>query len=473
MKRIVLIITMIAITHYGSTASIASSVPGELLVKYKPGAYPENLQGELAKIGWAKIKIAKSKGMSQATMALKKNPDIICVEPNYYGEFLSEPNDPDLDQQWHLDNIEAPDAWDKSLGKGVIIGLIDSGVDLDHEDLADNILTDGWDFGDNDDDPTDELGHGTQVCGVIAAIQNNNLGISGIAPECKILPLKVNVGGLNEIEDSNAAEAIIYAADHGANIINLSLGWPEGEIPVITDAIDYAADKGVLLVAAAGQDVGGPVLFPANLEEVIAVSGTNEDSNFWFKSNQGPEIELSAPGINIYTTTLGGGYVTRSGTSFSSPMVSAIAALLASKYPHLNRNQIREYLITSADDLGDAGKDDFYGYGKVNALKTLGPIVTLVFPDTISGSKNIPMIYLLAIFSEGSNFAPFISEVSFESANITPLGSPLVFLPAFLLQMVIVENNPSEGCSNITVTTGTETVNGYDVLTIELLPWNL
>jgi len=464
---------MIAVTHYGSTASIASSVPGELLVKYRPGAYPENLQGELAKIGWAKIKIAKSKRLSQAMMTLKKNPDIICVEPNYYGEFLSEPNDPDLDQQWYLGNIEAPDAWDKSLGKGVIIGLIDSGVDLDHEDLADNILTDGWDFGDDDNDPTDELGHGTQVCGVIAAIQNNALGISGIAPECKILPLKVNVGGLNEIEDSNAAEAIIYAADHGANIINLSLGWSEGEIPVITDAIDYAAGKGVLLVAAAGQDVGGPVLFPANLEEVIAVSGTNEDSNFWFKSNQGPEIELSAPGKDIYTTTLGGGYVIRSGTSFSSPMVSAVAALLAAKYPHLNRNQIREYLITSADDLGDAGKDDFYGYGKVNALKALDPIVTLAFPDTISGSSNIPMIYLLAVFGEGSNFAPFVSEVSFESANITPLGPPLVFPPAFLLQMVIVENNPSEGCSNITVTTGTEVVNGYDVLTIKLLPWNL
>jgi subtilisin family serine protease len=405
-------------------------------------------------------------------MALKKNPDIVCIEPHYYGEFLLEPNDPAFDQQWYLPNIESPDAWDKSLGKGVIIGLIDSGVDLDHEDLADNILPDGWDFGDDDDDPTDEYGHGTQVCGVIAAIQNNDLGISGIAPECKILPLKVNVGGLNEIEDTNAAEAIIYAADHGANIINLSLGWPEGEIPVITDAIDYAAGKGVLLVAAAG-NADGPIWFPANQDEVISVSATKEDNTKKTHSASGPELDLVAPGVSIRTTYPGDAYTIGSGTSFSSPIVSAVAALLLSQHPHLTRNQVREYLIMRADDLDIEGKDDVYGYGKVNALKTIDPLISFAFPHTILGSRNLPFIYLLAIFSKDAQFTLFNTQVSFESAHITPLGHPIVLLPACLFQMVILESNPSEGCSNITVTTVDETVDGYDVLTIGLLPWNL
>jgi hypothetical protein len=472
MKFLPLFIALIAIALPGSTAFSASSVPGELLVKYRTGAYPKNLKGELGKIGWAKIKIEKSKGINQATMALKKNPDIVCIEPHYYGEFLLEPNDPAFDQQWYLPNIESPDAWDKSLGKGVIIGLIDSGVDLDHEDLADNILPDGWDFGDDDDDPTDEYGHGTQVCGVIAAIQNNDLGISGIAPECKILPLKVNVGGLNEIEDTNAAEAIIYAADHGANIINLSLGWPEGEIPVITDAIDYAAGKGVLLVAAAG-NADGPIWFPANQDEVISVSATKEDNTKKTHSASGPELDLVAPGVSIRTTYPGDAYTIGSGTSFSSPIVSAVAALLLSQHPHLTRNQVREYLIMRADDLDIEGKDDVYGYGKVNALKTIDPLISFAFPHTILGSRNLPFIYLLAIFSKDAQFTLFNTQVSFESAHITPLGHPIVLLPACLFQMVILESNPSEGCSNITVTTVDETVDGYDVLTIGLLPWNL
>jgi subtilisin family serine protease len=473
MKFLPLFIALTAIALPVSTAFSASSVPGELLVKYRTGAYPDNLQGELAKIGWAKIKIEKSKRMSQAMMALKNDPDIIYVEPNYYGEFfLTEPDDPALDQQWYLPNINALKAWDKSLGAGVVIGLVDSGVDLTHEDLAGNILADGRDFGDDDDDPTDELGHGTQVCGVIAAVQNNGLGISGIAPECKILPLKVNVGSLNEIKADAAAEAIIYAADYGVKIINLSLGWSEGESSVVIEAIKHAADKGVLLVAAAG-NADGPIWFPANQDEVISVSATKEDNTKKTHSASGPELDLVAPGVSIRTTYPGDAYTIGSGTSFSSPIVSAVAALLLSQHPHLTRNQVREYLIMRADDLDIEGKDDVYGYGKVNALKTLDPLISFAFPHTILGSRNLPFIYLLAIFSKDAQFTLFNTQVSFESAHITPLGHPIVLLPACLFQMVILESNPSEGCSNITVTTVDETVDGYDVLTIGLLSWNL
>ena len=471
MKSTLLITTVLACVLHTHITFSAPSAPFELLVKYKPGAYSGDMHSNLGKIGWEKVKIDGSKNIRHAITALQVNPDIITVEPNYYGEFLSEPDDPDFDEQWYLPTISAPEAWDKSLGSGAVVGVVDSGVDTSHQDLADNILTGGRDSGDNDNDPTDEYGHGTQVCGVIAAVQNNGLGISGIAPKSKILPLKVSEGNSATFTASSVAEAIIYAADQGARIINLSLALGESS-QAVTDAVEYAANKGVLLVAAAGHEVGS-VRFPANLEDVIAVSATDDTDRFWSKSNQGPEIELSAPGKDIYTTALGDTYTTKNGTSFSSAMVSAAAALLIAKYPHLTGDQVKEYLFNSADDLGDPGKDNLYGYGKVNAAAPFDSLIPFIFPSTILGSSTIPLVYLLAVFGEGSSFIPGTSEVSFESAHLTPLGPPLIFLPSFLLQMVILESNPSEGHSDITVTTETEAANGYDGITIGLLPWNL
>lgn len=190
MKKVIPILILIIILASAITVFPASSfVPGEVLVKYRAGKYPRHLKSSLAKIGWAKIKIGKSETMPGIMTALKRQSDIMQVEPNTHGEFLAESNDPRFGEQLYLPAIKAPEAWDKSLGNGTVIGLVDSGVDLDHEDLADNILAGGWDFGDDDDDPSDELGHGTQVCGVIAAVRNNSVGISGVAPQSRILSI--------------------------------------------------------------------------------------------------------------------------------------------------------------------------------------------------------------------------------------------------------------------------------------------
>ena len=220
----------------------------ELLVKYTLGTQPAIAKGKLEKIGWKRIKLDSDKDISREMIILQENSNIISVEPNYYGEFLSMPNDPYFDDQWYLPNVNVPEAWDISLGSGVVIGLIDSGVDLMHQDLADNVLPDGWDFADNDADPSDGLGHGTAVCGIIAAIQNNNSGISGTAPGCMILPLKISSGTSDLFEAASVAEAIVYAADYGVKIINLSLGWSDEEPQVIADAINYAVQKGYCLL---------------------------------------------------------------------------------------------------------------------------------------------------------------------------------------------------------------------------------
>jgi hypothetical protein len=278
--------------------------------------------------------------------------------------------------QWYLPDVKAPDAWKKSLGRDVVIGLVDSGVDMYHEDLADNILPGGRDFGDSDNDPSDEFGHGTMVCGVIAAIQNNDIGISGCAPEAAILPIKVSMESSDSFTEATVAEGIIYAADYGVSIINLSLGWDDDKPhQVVKEAIDYAIERGVVLVAAAGNN-HGPVWFPANYDGVISVSGTDQESrndNYAF----GPELDLVAPGGGIdgsdfiFTTTLNSSYGYTRGTSFSAAIVSGVAALLLSQYPDLTREQVKDYLILGVDDLDPPGKDDNYGYGKVNALKTL------------------------------------------------------------------------------------------------------
>ena len=453
MKKIALVLAIIIFAFCGSNAFATSFVPGEVLVKYRAGSSSRNLKGELGKIGWAKIKVESSKRMNQVLMDIERNPDILLVEPNTYGELLAEHSDPYFDEQWYLPNVSAPEAWDISLGTGVTVAVIDSGVDLAHEDLAQNILPDGRDFGDGDDDPSDELGHGTQVCGVIAAIQNNDMGISGIAPESMILPLKVNRGSLSVVQDDAVAAAIVYAADYGAQIINLSLGWNDGGSQIVVDAITHAVEKGVLLVAAAGNE-SGPVFFPANQEEVIAVSATDENNEKIPGYSSGPEIELVAPGLGMRTTRINSSYTIASGTSFAAPLVSGVAALMLSHYPNLTSMQLRAYLTMRADDLEEEGGDDASGYKKVNAARSLDPLIPFVFPPIIKGSSTIPRLYLLAIFGGDTRFVPLISDVSFESDYLTALGPPVIAFPKFLLQLVVLEKNPPEGFTPVTVVTG-------------------
>ena len=474
MKKVILVLALFIILHPAAAVSSAPScVPGEVLVKYREGAYPRHLKGAMAKIGWAKITIGKNETLREAMDRLKRQSGIELVEPNTRGEFLSEPDDPRFEEQVYLQAIKAPDAWDKSLGAGVIIGLVDSGVDRDHEDLADNILP-GWDFGDDDDDPSDEYGHGTQVCGIIAAVQNNGVGISGVAPQAKILPLKVSREDGDTFTDETVAQAIVYAADSGAAVINLSLGWNDsGAHQAVNDAIAYAADKGVILVAAAGNR-RGPVWFPARLERVLAVSAVDVNNRNIY-SAYGPELDLVAPGSGstiddfILTTAMGGGYTFNKGTSFSAAMVSGVAALMLSELPHLTNDQVAAYLTNRADHLGEpVPKNDTFGYGKVNASSTLDPLISFAFPSRLRGSITMPSIYLMAIFGYDTRFLPLLSRVSFSSKDLVPIGTPILALPRLLLQTVMLKPNSPEGFIDLTVITRSDEAEGYDAVYIDL-----
>lgn len=255
---------------------------------------------------------------------LPPSPIVVSSEPDYHVTALSA-NDPLLPQQWALPVIGVTDAWSvlDSDTEPVIVAVVDSGTCADHPDLRDRIL-DGWDFVENDPFPQDEFGHGCAVAGIIAANTNNGTGIAGVAANTKIMPLRVlNSQGIGTY--SNVAAAIVYAVDHQAQIINLSLGGSNSSA-LLKEAIDYAIERNVLVIAAAG-NTGSTVLYPAAYDSVIAVASVDPDLHMSSFSSRGPEIDTLAPGRNILVLSNNGDYTYASGSSFAAPHVTGVAAI--------------------------------------------------------------------------------------------------------------------------------------------------
>lgn len=235
------------------------------------------------------------------------------------------PNDPDYERQWALQHIEAEKAW-AEMGEmsDISVAVIDTGVCMSHEDMVDRVLDTGYDFVDNDDDPEDEMGHGCSVAGIIAANTDNGIGIAGFAPNSSILPVRV-LGKNGSGSMADVAAGIVYAADNGADIINLSLGSMVGS-QVTEDAVNHAVGKDVTVIASAGNSGGALPGFPARYDNVVAVGAIDPDGSRSSFSNKGGDIW--APGRDIHTIFLDNGYKALNGTSFSAPYVAAMAAVL-------------------------------------------------------------------------------------------------------------------------------------------------
>lgn len=253
--------------------------------------------------------------------------DVELVEQDFVVsvQFDVPPNDPDYDRQWALPHIQAETAWDQ-MGElsDIAVAVIDTGVCMSHEDLVGRVLDTGYDFVDNDDDPEDEMGHGCSVAGIIAANIDNGIGIAGFAPNSAILPVRV-LGKNGSGSMADVAAGIVYAADNGADIINLSLGSMVGS-QVTEDAVNHAVAKGVTVIASAGNSGGALPGFPARYENVVAVGAIDPGGARSSFSNKGGDIW--APGRDVHTIFLDNGYKALNGTSFSAPYVSAMAALL-------------------------------------------------------------------------------------------------------------------------------------------------
>ena len=320
---------------------------------------------------------------------LKKNPNIRYVEPN--GKvYISSQSVP-----WGITRINATSVNSMYNGSGVRVAVIDTGMDYLHPDLHNNYLG-GYDYVNEDSDPIDDNGHGTHVSGTIAA-ENNGIGVVGVAPAAKIFAVKAFNSGGSGLND-DIVPAIYDSADNGAQIISMSWGTIY-YYQSVSDAIDYAYNKGVILVAAAGNN-GGPIMYPAAYPRVIAVTATNELNGIASFSNFGSDAELSAPGVNIYSTLPGGAYGYMGGTSMATPHVSGVAALILSSDLSLTNNDVRTIMQNNAIDLGSPGRDIYFGYGLVDANKSVfyqtnlpsirfinGTVIDSVYKTGIMGVK--------------------------------------------------------------------------------------
>ncbi|MFC5450227.1 S8 family peptidase [Paenibacillus aestuarii] len=271
--------------------------------------------------------------------------------------------------QWNLPSIETVQGWQVNRGaQNVIVGVVDTGVDLKHQDLQGQLLQ-GYNVISDNNVPQDDVGHGTHVAGVISALVNNNLGVAGMTWYNKVLPVKV-LDQTGAGSTYSVAQGIIWATDHGAKVINLSLG-NYADSSFLHDAIKYAFDKDVALIAASGNDNTERPGYPAAYEEVFAVAATDSENKKAPFSNYGDYIDVAAPGVSIASTYPDNQYAALSGTSMASPHVTALAALIRSTNPNLKNTEVYEIMRQSAQDLGDPGKDKYFGFGLIDVVKAV------------------------------------------------------------------------------------------------------
>lgn len=291
------------------------------------------------------------------------------IEPNMKFNTTFVPNDPYWSYQWGPAKIEADYAWDTTVGDpSVLVAVIDTGIDWDHPDLADNYVDLGYDWVHMDPDPMDDNGHGTHCAGIIAATINNSIGIAGLAQISIMAEKALDEWGGGWEDD--LASAIIHAVDQGADILSNSWGG-YGASELIHDAVIYAYDHDVSVIAAAGNDATSTKFYPAAYDEVVAVTATDQYDSPAPWTNHGDWVELAAPGIDIYSTVWDDSYAYKSGTSMATPHVTGVAALILSQFPNMTRNQLRLQLRFTADDLGDPGFDYYYGYGRINSRRAI------------------------------------------------------------------------------------------------------
>lgn len=359
--------------------NVANYVKDELLIKFKLGEHEKgasklreigaSVLEKLSKIDISRLSLPKGMSVEKAVEHLTSFDFVEFAEPNYIHRIVGGgPNDPKYKKQWGLEKIRALKGWGIHTGRSkTVIAIVDTGVDLSHPDLK-NKLVPGYNFIENDDKPADDEGHGTHCAGIAAASTNNKKGIAGVCPNCSIMPLR-GLGADGKGTTTTVANAVIYAADHGADVISMSFGGTSYST-TLKNAVKYAARKGAVLVAAAGNDGVSDPFYPAYLDQCIAVGAVtrSNDERATF-SNFGDWVDAAAPGTQILSTASGGGYAYKQGTSMAAPFVAGLAGLMVS-CSGKSAKEVRKALLSSAVPVGDwagAGRIDVPG-----ALEAVG-----------------------------------------------------------------------------------------------------
>jgi type VII secretion-associated serine protease mycosin len=316
---------------------------------------------------------------SRIAEAARARKNTLAVEVDVPVRALGVPSDDDeyREHQWDIEKINTPAAWETSTGAGVVVAVIDTGVEGNHPDLDGQVLEGYNAIEDGGGGDFDDNGHGTHVAGTVAALTGNGEGVAGFAPDAKVLPIKVlDADGGGYVSDT--AEGIVWATDNGAHIINMSLG---SDTPTQAEkaAVAYALTNGVTVVAAAGneREDGSPTSYPAAYEGVIAVAATDDQDEIAEYSNRGDYVDVAAPGSGILSTYPlelsedGTGYAELNGTSMAAPHVAAVAALIKGAQPDITPDGIQDALESSAADLGADGFDADFGHGRIDAAAAI------------------------------------------------------------------------------------------------------
>ncbi len=411
--------------------------PRVITVKFREGvsrASQQALHASLGAVelrraitGFADVEVAAGQDVFAAIDAYLASGLVEIAEPNTFGRYQIEPDDPMYPSQWHLPKVMAPEAWDSVTGDPLaIIAVLDSGTEFTHEDLGtgadayQNIwLNDGedawsdpddpstgngvdddsngfiddwkgWDFGNGNNDPSGPFFHGTAVAGVAAAKTHNVTGVAGAAGGWNGPGARIMIGGVGDAAPNGAVldDAILYAGAMGAHVIQLSLAV--GQSAAIDAAVQAARDVyDMSVICSSGNGGQDMVSYPASNPDVMAIGATTQDDLKADFSNHGPDLEISAPGVDIVTTDTGDGYTTTGGTSFSSPLVSGVVALMLATVPNLSNEAIRQILKDTADKVGGydynwnpamPGHSFELGYGRLNAENAIAGAL-VIFTD--------------------------------------------------------------------------------------------
>ena len=343
--------------------------------------------GKAKKVGQSDLHIVNVPAHAEESIVarLADHPHLKLAELDRKVSPSMTPNDPYYGSEWHLPKISAQNAWNTTQGSGVTIAILDSGVNGAHPDLSAQMVP-GWNFYDNNSNTSDVFGHGTLVAGTAAAMTNNGTGVSSIAGQSKIMPIRItDTSGYGYA--STIVQGLVWASDNGVRVANVSFGGAIGILSV-QNAAQYMKDKGGLVIAAAGNT--GTELTTTPTTTMIPVSATDANDAIASWSSYGNFVAMSAPGVSIWTTRREGDYKTASGTSLSSPLTAGVVALMMSANTKLSSLEIENLLFSSAVDLGASGRDPYYGYGRVNAEAAVqSAVAAAIVQDTEAPSVAI------------------------------------------------------------------------------------
>ena len=372
-------------------SKINSVIDGQVVVRFNEPMQTEELANfgqqmnstmikTASRLNSAVYKVSEGTDIESLIQSLRENPSVQFAERNYILSSNYTVSDPKSKEQQGLAMANLAKAWDITFGDPkVIIAVVDTGIDLTHPDLKNKIVPGYNIISQGKTPPKDDNGHGTHASGIAAADTNNKIGVAGTAPRCKLMPIKA-LDAKGSGDTVNVALGIVWAVDHGARVLNLSLGGPNNE--TVKKAVEYALAKNVVVVAAMGNDGKNQRAYPAAIPGVISVGSVDSDQARSSFSNYGSWISVASPGSSIlstmptYETTMtesekSKGYDYLDGTSMACPIVAGIAALVVSRNPTYTPAEVKARIESTATDLGKPGYDVEFGHGLVNAFKAV------------------------------------------------------------------------------------------------------